>query len=69
MEWKENRKGMEKKQKSYGTKIKRNGVELERKWNGKFKIEKVNGKQDRNGMEMEWRCNGKKNDKLSGSKI
>ena len=41
MEWKGNRKGMEKKkQKLYGTKIKRNGVELERKWNGKLKIEK-----------------------------
>ena len=55
MEWKGNRKGMEKKQKLYGTKIKRNGVELERKWNGKLKIEKVNEKLNRNGMEMEWR--------------
>ena len=44
MEWKGNRKGMEKKQKLYGTKIKRNGVELERKWNGKLKIEKGNEK-------------------------
>ena len=41
MEWKGNRKGMEKKkQKLYGTKIKRNGVELEWKWNGKLKIKK-----------------------------
>ena len=44
MEWKWNGKGIEKewkkKQKLYGTKIKRNGVELERKWNGKLKIEK-----------------------------
>ena len=55
MEWKGNRKGLEKKQKSYGTKIKWNGVELERKWNGKLKIEKVNEKLNRNGMEMEWR--------------
>ena len=69
MEWKGNRKGLEKKQKSYGTKIKWNGVELERKWNGKLKIEKVNEKLNRNGMEMEWRWNGEKNDKLSGSKI
>ena len=58
-----------KKHKSYGTKIKWNGVELERKWNGKLKIEKVNEKLNRNGMEMEWRWNGEKNDKLSGSKI
>ena len=69
MEWKGNRKGLKKKQKSYGTKIKWNGVELERKWNGKLKIEKVNEKLNRNGMEMEWRWNGEKNDKLSGSKI
>ena len=41
-----------KKQKSYGTKIKWNGVELERKWNGKLKIEKINEKLNRNGMEM-----------------
>ena len=39
-----------KKQKSYGTKIKWNGVELERKQNGKLKIEKVNAKLNRNGM-------------------
>ena len=64
MEQKWNGKGIEKewkkKQKLYGTKIKRNGVELERKWNGKFKIEKVNKKYNRNGMEMKWRWNGKK---------
>ena len=63
MEWKWSGKRIEKewknKQKSYGTKIKRNGVELERKWNGKLKIEKVNEKQkwkwNGNGMEMEWK--------------
>ena len=35
-------------------------MELERKWNGKLKKEKVTEKQSRNGMEMEWRWNGKK---------
>ena len=45
MERKWNGKGIEKewkkkKQKLYGTKIKRNGGELEWKWNGKLKIKK-----------------------------
>ena len=44
-------------------------MELERKWNGQLKIEKVNEKLNRNGIEMEWRWNGEKHDKLSGSKI
>ena len=49
--------------------MKLNGVELERKWNGKLTTEKVGEKENRNGMEIEWRWNGKKNDKSSGSKI
>ena len=30
-------------------------MELERKWDEKLKIEKVNEKLNRNGMEMEWK--------------
>ena len=61
MEWKGNRKGLEKKQKSYGTKIKWNGVELERKWNGKLNIEIVNEKLYRYGMEKKRQIKWKQN--------
>ena len=61
MEWKRNGR---KKQKSSGNKVNRNGMELEKKWNGKLSIEKKmwNGmeKNSRNQIEaklygMEWK--------------
>ena len=61
MEWKWNGKGMKKKQKSSGNKINWNGMELERKWNGKFSTKKNNVQWNGNGMEKIRQIKWKKN--------
>ena len=50
-EWKRNG---EKNRKLSGNKINWNGMELERKWNGKYFTKRNNVQWNGNGKEMEW---------------
>ena len=43
----------------FSTKWNGNGMEMERKWNGKKNRNEVEKKNHGNGMELEWKWNGK----------
>ena len=55
MEWKENGNGMEKYQQKISM---QNGMEMERKWNGKKLLPQLGSKVKWSGMETESKWNG-----------